>query len=159
MKPNIRIATRDDLDAVLKLERIGYDSDHFGRRQFRYLLTKANAVTLVINAEQGIVGMCVIAFHRRSRTCRIYNITVHPEHRRSGYAKSLLEEAERLAISRGVGVMRLEVRQDNDIAINFYERYGFVRGERKPNYYEGGKSAWVYRKRLSPGPGVITGSR
>jgi len=156
MNPNIRAATGKDLEAVLELERVGYDSDHFGRRQFRYLLTKANAVTLVIDGEQGIVGMCMVAFHRGSSSCRIYNITVHPGHRRKGYAKILLEEAERLAISRGANVMRLEVRDDNDIAISFYERYGFVRGERKRNYYDGGKSAWVYRKRLTSAGNTVT---
>ncbi len=150
MKPNIRAATGKDLDAILELERVGYDSDHFGRRQFRYLLTKANAVTLVMSVEQGIIGMCMIAFHRRSKVCRIYNITVHPNHRRIGYAKTLLEKAERLAESRGAGIVRLEVRHDNDIAIRFYERYGYIRGERRLNYYDGGKSAWVYRKRLAP---------
>lgn len=149
LKPNIRIATEKDLDAVVELENISYETDHFGRRQFRYLLTKANAVTLVIEGRQGIMGMGMIAFHRGSRVCRIYNITVHPEHRRHGYAKMLLEQAEHVAASRGASTLRLEVRTDNDIAIGFYERHGFVRGERRPRYYEGGKSAWVYRKQLT----------
>lgn len=147
-KIDIRTATGKDLDAVVELENVGYETDHFGRRQFRYLLTKANAITLVMDGSQGIIGMCMLAFHRGSRVCRIYNITVHPEHRQHGYAKTLLEEAERLAISRGSRVFRLEVRADNEIAIGFYERHGFLRGERKLRYYEGGKSAWVYRKRL-----------
>lgn len=147
-KSNIRAATVKDLDAIVELENIGYDSDHFGRRQFRYLLTKANSVTLVIDGAQGIIGMCMIAFRRGSKVCRIYNITVHPDHRGHGYAKTLLEKAERLAVSRGAAIARLEVRQDNDIAIGFYERHGFIRGERKLRYYEGGKSALVYRKQL-----------
>ena len=147
-KINIRTATGKDLDAVVELENIGYETDHFGRRQFHYLLTKANAVTLVMDGSQGVIGMCMLAFHRGHRVCRIYNITVHPEHRRHGYAKTLLEEAERVALAHGSNVFRLEVRADNEIAIGFYERHGFARGERKLRYYEGGKSAWVYRKRL-----------
>ena len=140
----IRKASVADVGEIVGLETISHDQDHFGRRQFRYLLTKANAVTLVTLIRGKIIGACVIAFRKGSGVCRIYNLMVHPEHRRRGLGEGLLEEATKLSIKRGCRLIRLEVRQDNKAAISFYERYGFIRGEAIVDYYENGKAAWVY---------------
>ena len=43
----IRAAALDDLDALVGIENRCFDSDRIPRRNFRYLLTKANAATLV----------------------------------------------------------------------------------------------------------------
>ena len=49
----LRPATLEDLDALVDLENISFDSDGFSRRVFRYLLTEAHAETLVIKAFKG----------------------------------------------------------------------------------------------------------
>lgn len=53
-------------------------------------------------------------------------IATSPLFRRCGIGRGLLEEAERAAVSAGMGRMRLEVRRDNETAICFYRDNGFA---------------------------------
>jgi ribosomal protein S18 acetylase RimI-like enzyme len=51
---------------------------------------------------------------------------VLPEFRRRGYARRLLEEAERLLRLEGCPKINLQVRPDNEEALRFYERLGYA---------------------------------
>ncbi|MFN3919871.1 MAG: hypothetical protein ACK4JF_06230, partial [Methylohalobius sp.] len=46
----IRPARLEDLDRLVQIENRSFTTDRFSRRTFRYLLTRANAVTLVAEA-------------------------------------------------------------------------------------------------------------
>jgi ribosomal protein S18 acetylase RimI-like enzyme len=50
---------------------------------------------------------------------------VLPEHQRRGYARRLMEEAERLLRLKGCPKMNLQVRSTNAGAPSFYERVGY----------------------------------
>lgn len=52
-------------------------------------------------------------------------LAVHPDHRRGGIGKRLMEEAERLLRQAGCPKINLQVRSGNAVAIGFYERIGF----------------------------------
>lgn len=48
MNPILRPAIRADLDALVELEEVSFDSDWFSRRQLSHLVLRANACTLVV---------------------------------------------------------------------------------------------------------------
>jgi len=50
---------------------------------------------------------------------------VLPAHRRRGYARRLIGEAERLLRLEGCPKINLQVRQGNAAALSFYERVGY----------------------------------
>jgi ribosomal protein S18 acetylase RimI-like enzyme len=50
---------------------------------------------------------------------------VLPEHQRHGYARQMMEEAERLLRLEGCPKINLQVRTSNKSALSFYERIGF----------------------------------
>lgn len=52
-------------------------------------------------------------------------LAVHPEHRRQGYARQLMAEAERLLREIGCPKINLQVRASNRDVIEFYRRIGF----------------------------------
>ena len=80
-----------------------------------------------------LLGYC--GFWEVSGEADITNIAVHPDYRRRGIAKKLLESAIREAKKRGLSLLTLEVRLSNTAAISLYENYGFRRvGERKRYY-------------------------
>ncbi|MBK8476375.1 MAG: GNAT family acetyltransferase [Opitutaceae bacterium] len=54
---------------------------------------------------------------------------VLPEHQRRGYARWLMEEAERLLRLEGCSKINLQVRSTNASALSFYDRIGFARDE------------------------------
>lgn len=47
----LRPATLDDIPTLLEIENACFKGDRLSRRQFRYMLTKAHAVTLVDERE------------------------------------------------------------------------------------------------------------
>lgn len=63
------------------------------------------------------------------------NLCVHPDYRKQGIAKTLLETLIKGARDAKLSFITLEVRESNIPAIKLYEGFGFTKvGERK-NYY------------------------
>ena len=63
------------------------------------------------------------------------NIAVHPDHRRSGVARSLIQVLIRELKNRGSSSLTLEVRASNAPAIGLYKKLGFVQVGVRKNYY------------------------
>ena len=70
-----------------------------------------------------------------AHTVRILTILVAEDHRGQGHATEAWDRFRRLAIDEGVGSVTLEVRQENEIAFDFYSRRGLVALGRLSNYY------------------------
>ena len=52
----IRAATLDDVEALLALEKICFDSDRLSRRSFKWMINKANALLLLAEKNQQLAG-------------------------------------------------------------------------------------------------------
>lgn len=65
----------------------------------------------------------------------LLTLAVDPEHRRKGLATTLLEQGQTRAQVRGAVSLFLEVAADNAGAIALYEKAGFARTGRRPDYY------------------------
>ncbi len=72
---------------------------------------------------------------------QITNVAVHPEHRRQGLAKQLIQSFIDLARSEELSFLTLEVRVGNQAAINLYRSLGFYQVGLRRNYYEGKEDA------------------
>lgn len=64
------------------------------------------------------------------------NIAVHPDYRRQGIARRLIEELICALSQRGSRILRLEVRVTNSGAIALYESMGFQKLGLRKNYYQ-----------------------
>lgn len=72
----------------------------------------------------------------------VHNLAVHPNHRRRGIGRSLLQAVIEEAKERGSSRITLEVRKSNEIAQSLYRSMGFVtRGLRKGYYSDNGEDA------------------
>lgn len=65
----------------------------------------------------------------------IMNIAAAPDCRRRGVASMIMDALISDAISKGVSVMMLEVRESNQAAIGLYKKYGFEEVGVRKNYY------------------------
>jgi ribosomal protein S18 acetylase RimI-like enzyme len=146
----IRTANLHDIEALIEIENLCFDTDRLSRRSFRYILTKANAVTLVEERQGRVCGDVVILFNSGTSLARLYSIATHPDYRNHSIGKNLLKAAEDSALGRDCAYMRLEIRQDNVASIRLFEKMGYHRIGIHADYYEDHMDALRYEKMLAP---------
>lgn len=148
----IRKARLTDVPALVRIENRSFKTDRFSRRSFRYLLSQANAVTLVEVAGDGTLrGYVMVLFSRGTSLARLYSIAVDPDWRGKGIGASLLQSAEEAAVEHQAASMRLEVRADDRATQAFYRRHGYKKFAVQPQYYEDQVDAVRMEKSLAPG--------
>jgi ribosomal-protein-alanine N-acetyltransferase len=127
----------EDIPAVVEIENLSFPVPKgalvFKSDQNKYWVAKEDGKAV------GYVGVEKIAgeFH-------IVNTAVHPDYRRTGIARRLLEE-----ILNDKGVFFLEVRVSNLPAQKLYHKYGFEKvGIRKNYYSDNGEDAYIMRRKV-----------
>lgn len=146
----IRPATLEDLDVLVDIENRSFETDRISRRNFRYLLTRANAATL-LDEQHGVVrGYAMLLFNTGTSLARLYSYAVDPAYRGRGIGRSLVEAAEKLALQCDCITLRLEVRPDNQASIAIFQQDGYRYLEVVPDYYEDHAEALRFEKMLAP---------
>ena len=136
---NIRKAEKTDIDDILLIETLCFETDRFNRRQFMYLLSKSNFFVAEIKGKT--IGYIILLHTKRSKNLRLYSIAVHPEAQGKQIGQHLIDYAIQLAKSLNKQGINLEVRETNQAAINLYKRNGFSFFGIKPAYYADGAHA------------------
>lgn len=149
----VRHALPTDLDALVALEDRAFSGDRFSRRQLWHLLNRANAHTLVVEAQGNLLGYGTLLMRRNSSLARLYSLCVAPEARGSGLGRELLARLESDSRALGLDRMALEVRADNRRAMRLYRQAGFRLVGWLDEYYEDGCAAWRMLKGLGAVPG------
>lgn len=144
----IRSATPEDIDALVEIEEICFNSDRISRRSFRTLVTRPTAYTVVAECDGVIIGYAMIFFRKGTALARLYSLAVKPNTPIKGVGSQLLEAAEKAAFDKGRVYMRLEVREDNARAIALYERFHYRPIGRYLDYYADHAPALRYEKTL-----------
>jgi ribosomal-protein-alanine N-acetyltransferase len=84
----------------------------------------------------------------RGRHAELVSVAVDPSARGRGAASALMESTLRRLRRRGIVRIGLMVRETNDRARAFYERYGFKRVRKSPRYYQDGGDGWRMARSL-----------
>ena len=150
----VRPARVSDIDALLEVEKVCFETDRLSRRSFNYFLSRARAELFVAETEVGILGYGLVLFHRGTALARLYSLAVRPEAQGKGIARLLLEHSEETARAHDTVAIRLEVRADNERAIGLYTRQGYKPFQTLHHYYEDDGDAWRMQKpiRFVPDP-------
>ena len=146
----IRPAQLKDLDVLMDIENRSFDIDRLTRRSFRYLLTRANAETLVYEDEGRLTGYVMVLFNTGTSLARMYSLAVDPDVRGHGIGRALIKAAEDSVREHDCISLRLEVRRDNADAMHLYEKLGYKQFGTLPDYYEDHMEAIRYEKYLAP---------
>jgi len=147
---DIRPAALADLDSLVALENACFDIDRLTRRQFRYMLTKAQAATLVAQGEDGLLGYVMLLFSRGTSVARLYSIAVAQQARGQGVGRALVEAAELTARDSDRFYVRLEIRRDNLASQRLFDSCGYRRFGVLSGYYEDHMEALRYERSLAP---------
>ncbi len=148
----IRPATLADVDNLVELENLCFETDRLSRRQFRYMLTKAHAATLLEERDGRIRGYVLVLYSRGTATARLYSIAVAGEARGHGVGRSLAQAAEEAAREEDRVYMRLEVRRDNAASRKLFESLGYRQFGVLDDYYEDHMQALRFEKPLGVRP-------
>jgi ribosomal-protein-alanine N-acetyltransferase len=115
----IRTASEQDIDSVLEIEKLSFQTQ-WSLRSFRKALQEIFLVEDEVDA-------FLIADCRRQKSClaTIKRLAVHPEKRRMGIGKALLEAGLAILMGQGVEKVMLNVESSSYPAFELYAKYGF----------------------------------
>lgn len=141
-----RLATVADISSIMEIELICFEQDSFSKRQFTYLISRAQGSFLVVESQGRIVGYLSLLINKHVRRLRIYSLAVHPVFRGKGVGQLLMDQAVDVAYKESLGKITLEVNVSNLSAIYLYEKNGFECAGTRKNYYHDGTDAHYMQK-------------
>jgi ribosomal protein S18 acetylase RimI-like enzyme len=145
----IRRAKTSDISQLLEVENLCFDYDQLSRRNFQWLITKGHSIFLVLGYESKVVGYGLVLVNRGTSLARLYSICTLKEYQGHGLASKLIHELEKKASQdEDCAFLRLEVKEDNRGAIKLYEKLGYTKFTQKEDYYDDGKTALCFEKRI-----------
>src|SRR5271154_1013355 len=141
----------DDLEAIFRLDEVCFANEfRFDRKSMSAFAADRDAITLIAEDGGELIGFVIAQVRRVEAGFLAYIVTldVAPEWRRKGLARELIAEIGERALAEGARRVLLHVFADNDAAIRFYERLGYIRIRIVRRYYGAGLHAIVYCKDL-----------
>ena len=134
---NIRPMTVDDIPAVHVLDVLSFTLP-WSERSLIYEVSQNSAARAWIAEidqpqEQRIVGMLVLWIILDE--AHIATLAVHPDFRRKGIARVIMENALNAAFVEGARSSQLEVRAGNQVALKMYQQLGYKMVNRRKHYY------------------------
>lgn len=110
-RPNV-----DQIDKLIDLVHLAFNIDYFTPQMIGY-------DWLIIRKDEKIVA-CVQLIPLSKSVTGLINLCVHPDHRRNGYARSLLWYIFKHSPPR-VTEFQLQVLHGNEAAVRLYQSEGF----------------------------------
>lgn len=133
--------TEKTLDGVAELEKLCF-SQPWSKSSLELLTKEGIGVGMVCSSDGKICayGGMIVAVDEG----QITNIATHPDYRRRGYGRAVVESLIKYAKNNGLDSISLEVRESNKAAIELYTKLGFrVEGKRKDFYTRPVESALI----------------
>lgn len=141
---DIVLMTAEYVPAVAALEALCFAAP-WSEKSVSLELSNPLSLWLVAIEENEVVGY--VGSQTVMGETDMMNVAVHPDHRRKGVAKTLIEALIQALKERQSHSLTLEVRVSNEPAISLYERLGFYEAGRRRNYYRNPKEdALILRK-------------
>ena len=147
----VREATDADIPAILELENLCF-VDPWKRENVLYEMHEnpvSNVWVIELEIKEqnakSVVGFC--DYWHTFDSATIAQIAVHPQLQRKQLGSAMMDEIINDCYAKKVQTLTLEVRANNEKAINFYLKHGFKKELVKPQYYKDGTDAiYMIRK-------------
>jgi len=136
-----------DLSEVMELERLAFDRPWTPGLFLHELKLSFSRLQLVraIDQPQRLLGY--VCWWLVGEEVHILNLAVHPEGRRAGVGRALIQRVLDDAARHRAASVTLEVRHDNAAALALYGSMGFDRAGMRRNYYGPGEDAVIMERR------------
>lgn len=149
----LTLASQKELAELCALENGTFGKDDFrlSKQNFFYHIHKKHVI--VIKEDNMIAGYLLFFVYQKS--LRIYSLATHKHFRNQHMAQHLLLHVKQLAQTLCKESVTLEVRIDNDIAINLYQKMGFEKIALLKNYYFKEMDGWKMKCKINGAVGGI----
>ncbi len=141
----IRRFARRDLARLVAIERASFGKDAWPPELFLDYWRASPELFFIARNGRKIAGYSITRTDWRG--AELESIAVDPPYRGRGVAEALLQTTIALLHAR---TLRLMVSTENEPALRFYARFGFIRVRKVKRYYGPGRDAWRMRLELGP---------
>jgi ribosomal-protein-alanine N-acetyltransferase len=147
MDMKIEDVSISNLGKLYEIEKQCFEQEALTKQQLAYLLTDYNAIGLAARVNGEIAGFAIarVDIRRNEQFGHIVTVDAAPAYRRKGIAQKLLHEVETILRERGIKECRLEVRENNVVALNLYKKLGYIEIGKLEKYY--GSAHGLYLKK------------
>jgi ribosomal-protein-alanine N-acetyltransferase len=146
----IRPVNKEDIAEIIRLEQAAPTAAHWTQEAYDAIGRDDAPARIALIAESAARKLCGFIVARIiADECEIENIAVRTSELRRGIGSALLHELARIARTRGIRRLILEVRESNSPAHGLYEKLGFqCDGERSSYYSDPAERAILYSRTL-----------
>jgi len=131
-----------DVESLVDIEKANtrhpWSVSHFSSS-----IANSNTLSFGLVVEQKLIGYALALVALESAD--LLNIGIHPNYKRQGYGESLLIHLLAQLKEAAVNALILEVRNENHIAINFYQKQGFEGIGTREKYYSNREDAKIMK--------------
>jgi ribosomal-protein-alanine N-acetyltransferase len=135
-----------DINALYEVEKECFPLDCFSLKTFTDVISASNFLGVLLENNGEILGYVLVNYCLDESD--ILKVAVATKHRKKGYGLTLLNELKKVAKTKGINKIFLEVREDNFGAIALYEKADYVKISVRKNYYDGKVNALIYQKEI-----------
>ena len=136
----VRKFVPNDIKRVFEIESMSFDQS-YGINMFQQLYDMGIGF-LVAEKDNYVIGY-VMFWIKYENQGHIISIAVDKNYRRLGAGTELLVRAISILSMLRIDAIYLEVRQSNDGAVRFYEKFNFIKDRVVAGYYEDGDAAII----------------
>ena len=137
-EPLIRVIREEDVRGIHEIETLCFPMPWSEESILHDVKENPVARWLVLDDGEGRVlayaGMWFVLDE-----AHVCNVAVHPDYRRLGYGRRIMDALMQLAQDNSMSMMTLEVRRSNTPAQNLYHACGFLDVGYRKRYYEDNK--------------------
>jgi len=132
----------DDINEILEIEKSSFSDPWDSELFYMLIMNRDGCINMKAIKSEILAGYIIGCFEKRG--FHLMNIAVKKRYRREGIAKSLLYQLIR-RVEKDEKCLRifLEVRINNESAINLYKMFGFKILEVLKGYYRNGEEAVI----------------
>lgn len=137
----IKKAVSSDVKELFLLEKRVFTPENFPLSRASFAYHVKNNLLLTAKIDEEIAGYVLVLIKRKS--AKLYSIAVKKEWRGKRVAFKLLKKVNEELIALGFKKVLLEVRTDNEKAIELYKSFGFTLKKRVKEFYRDGCDAYI----------------
>jgi len=122
-------------------------TENYNPSLFNYFYETFPQGFIVAEKHHKIIGF-IVGVIVSQENAKILMLSISESQRRNKIGSELLDQFIKETTLKNIKKIELEVKTDNDKAINFYQKHGFNITNELKNFYENGETAYSMKKNI-----------